>query len=218
VKDLVVARTAIPESELGEVLGNGVSRIGNQIDWARFYLARSGHLDSSKRGVWALTELGRNARLSAQDVRRIAREVNAKSSGNVPQSTIEVDGKQRESEKDETIPQHADHRGALLATIKRLPPAGFEKLCRYLLLESGFEAVTITGRSGDGGIDGHGILRVNKLVSMTVLFQCKRFDSSVSASRVRDFRGALSGRAEKGIILTTAYFTPAAEQRLVGMG
>jgi len=72
--------------------------------------------------------------------------------------------------------------------------------------------VTVTGRSGDGGIDGHGLLRVGKLVSMKVLFQCKRVTDSVGSNVVRDFRGALSGRADQGIILTTGYFTSSAEQ------
>jgi restriction system protein len=106
----------------------------------------------------------------------------------------------------------ADHRATLLNTIKALPARGFEELSRYLLLESGFEDVSVTGRSGDGGIDGHGVLRVSKLVSMKVLFQCKRYAEAVGPSVVRDFRGSLAGRAEKGIILTTGYFTSAAEQ------
>jgi restriction system protein len=96
--------------------------------------------------------------------------------------------------------------------VKALPAKGFEELCRYLLLESGFEEVTVTGRSGDEGIDGHGVLRVGKLVSMKVLFQCKRYKDSVGPAVVRDFRGSLAGRAEKGIILTTGYFTGPAEQ------
>jgi restriction system protein len=205
VKDLVTDRINITDAERAEVLKNGVSRVGNQIDWARFYLAKTGYLDSSKRGVWALTEKGRSIRLSADNVREIVRQVN---------DTGTVESKAEKSSKviDETPSHQTDHRASLLQTIKTLPPRGFEELCRYLLLESGFEEVSVTGRSGDGGIDGHGVLRVSKLVSMKVLFQCKRYAESVGPSVVRDFRGSLAGRAEKGIILTTGYFSSAAEQ------
>ena len=87
-----------------------------------------------------------------------------------------------------------------------MSPAGFERLCQRILRESGFVKVEVTGQSGDGGIDGIGVLRVN-LVSFHVLFQAKRWKSSVGASVVRDFRGAMVGRADKGLIITTASFT-----------
>ena len=80
-------------------------------------------------------------------------------------------------------------------------------MSQRLLRESGFERVIVTGKAGDGGIDGHGILQVNPFVSFTVLFQCKRYTGAVSASQVRDFRGAMMGRADKGIIITTGSFT-----------
>jgi restriction system protein len=206
VKDAMINRLRIPDEERLEVLSNGVSRVGNQIDWARFYLAKTGYLDSSKRGVWALTEKGRATRLTPEGVREVVREVNL--SAKVP----EAKGSDAAKVDDEPPLQPSDHRSTLLNTIKRLPPKGFEELCRYLLLESGFEEVTVTGRSGDDGIDGHGVLRVSKLVSMKVLFQCKRYKDSVGPAVVRDFRGSLAGRAEKGIILTTGYFTGSAEQ------
>jgi restriction system protein len=89
---------------------------------------------------------------------------------------------------------------------------GFERLCQRVLREAGFTQVVVTGRSGDGGIDGHGTLAVNPLVSFKVLFQCKRISKSVSPSQVRDFRGGMAGRADKGIILTTAAFTAEARR------
>ncbi len=196
---------AIPQHERDEVLKNGVSHVDNQIDWARFFLAKAGYLASSKRGVWALTEKGRNAQLTGEDIRQIVRSVNAASSAGVSQSNDEETG-------EETAAPFQDHRAALLNTIKSLAPKGFEELCRYLLLESGFEEVTVTGRAGDGGIDGHGVLRVSKLVSMKVMFQCKRYLDAVGPGVIRDFRGALAGRAEKGIVLTTGYFTRSAEE------
>jgi restriction system protein len=87
-----------------------------------------------------------------------------------------------------------------------------------LLRESGFEQVKVTGRAGDGGIDGFGILKVNPFVTFKVLFQCKRYKGAVSAGQVRDFRGALEGRADKGIILTTGTFTKDAEDEALREG
>lgn len=105
-----------------------------------------------------------------------------------------------------------DYREEVLATMLSLPPAGFERLAQRLLRESGFTQVVVTGQSGDGGIDGFGILQVNPLVSFKVLFQCKRYAKSVVPSQVRDFRGAMSGRADKGIIITTGTFTQEAKR------
>ncbi len=99
-----------------------------------------------------------------------------------------------------------------------LPADGFERLCQRLLRESGFESVTVTGKSGDGGLDGIGVLQVNPFVSFKVLFQCKRYSGSVTPSQVRDFRGAMMGRADKGIILTTGIFTSDAKKEAVRDG
>lgn len=99
------------------------------------------------------------------------------------------------------------YKAELLYILKSLPPEGFERICQRLLRESGFQQVIVTGKSGDGGIDGEGILQINPFVSFKILFQCKRYDKSVASSTIRDFRGAMSGRADKGIILTTGSFT-----------
>jgi restriction system protein len=76
--------------------------------------------------------------------------------------------------------------------------------------ESGFTQVEVTGRTGDGGIDGRGIARIHGLMSFHVLFQCKRYKGSVSAGEIRDFRGAMVGRADKGLFISTGTFSPAA--------
>lgn len=100
-----------------------------------------------------------------------------------------------------------DYRADLLGLLKSLRPSGFERLCQRLLRESGFQQVVVTGRTGDGGIDGYGVLALNPFVSFNVLFQCKRYNGAVTPSQIRDFRGAMMGRADKGIILTTGTFT-----------
>lgn len=106
----------------------------------------------------------------------------------------------------------------MIEVIRALPPAGFERLCQRLLREAGFAEVEVTGRSGDGGIDGNGVLQVNELVSFRVLFQCKRYQGSVGSGEIRNFRGAMSGRTDKGIILTTGTFTAEAQREAVRDG
>jgi len=108
--------------------------------------------------------------------------------------------------------EDGDYRTQLLDTLQTLPPGGFERLCQRLLREAGFEQVVVTGKSGDGGIDGHGVLVLNAFVSFRVLFQCKRYVGSVSPGHVRDFRGAMQGRADKGLILTTGSFSAEARR------
>jgi len=108
--------------------------------------------------------------------------------------------------------ENRDYRSRLLEILQSLPPAGFERLCQRLLREAGFEQVIVTGKSGDGGIDGHGILSLNAFVSFRVLFQCKRYVGSATPSQVRDFRGAMQGRADKGLVLTTGSFTSEARR------
>jgi restriction system protein len=110
-------------------------------------------------------------------------------------------------EKEEEEIEPPDHRTHLLNLIKSLPPGGFERLSQRLLRESGFQKVEVTGKTGDGGIDGVGILQVNPFVSFNVLFQCKRYQGAITPAQIRDFRGAMMGRADKGIIITTGSFT-----------
>jgi len=108
-------------------------------------------------------------------------------------------------------------RGRLLRVVKSMPAAAFERLAQRILRESGFAKVEVTGRSGDGGIDGIGVLRI-KLVSFHVLFQCKKYDDAVGAAAVRDFRGAMQGRTDKGLLITTGRFTADAKKEATRVG
>ena len=98
-------------------------------------------------------------------------------------------------------------RDELLDALLKMDPSAFERLVQRLLRESGFIQVEVTGQSGDGGIDGKGIMRLGGLLSFHVIFQCKRYKGSVTVSQVRDFRGAMVGRADKGLLITTGNFT-----------
>jgi restriction system protein len=92
-------------------------------------------------------------------------------------------------------------------SIHEISPDAFERLAKRILRESGFVQVEVTGRSGDGGIDGKGIMRLSGLLSFHVIFQCKKYKGTVTASDIRDFRGAMIGRADKGLFITTGTFT-----------
>jgi restriction system protein len=209
VTDKVIERLNIPDKEQSVILKSGQSRVYNQVHWARMYLVHGGIIDSSKRGVWTLTEDGNQINLDTFDSlafsKRMHRQyVTRKREPETPQDN--------ETAQEQSVETDFDHKATLLEVLKSLPPAGFERLCQRLLRENGFEQVTVTGRSGDGGIDGIGILQVNKFVSFTVLFQCKRYQGSVSPSQVRDFRGAMEGRADKGLLITTGTFTVEAKK------
>ena len=204
VIDHVIEKMEILDSEQEETLKGGQSRIRNQIQWARFYLVQAGIIDSSKRGIWSLTEKGLSIDTKSFDVLGTFKKIHKKFS---PGGKLKQQIKPSIVEVDEEEIEPPDHRTMLLNLIKSLPPNGFERLSQRLLRESGFQKVEVTGRTGDGGIDGVGILQVNPFVSFNVLFQCKRYQGAVTPSHVRDFRGAMQGRADKGIIITTGTFT-----------
>jgi restriction system protein len=194
---------AISDEELEEKLKTGVSRIDNMITWSKVYLVREGLVDTSDPNVWSLTEDGLKRNLADDDVHGIFKKIHH---GFV--TSRGKQGKRKSTEEQELqLEEDPSHREVLLEVLKSLPPEGFERLCQRLLRASGFIKVVVKGRSGDGGIDGEGILEINPLVSVKVIFQAKRYRDAVSPSQIRDFRGAMQGRAEKGIFITTGRFT-----------
>jgi len=214
-KAAVAEHLRLPDEVVEDRLDSGSSRFDNQVSWARYYLVRAGYIDSSRRGVWALTEKGRSVgALSDEEIKKLVQDV-ITGWGRRPKKAAEPGEGLAESLSDQAPD---DHRPRLLALLKDLPPAGFERLCQRLLREAGFEQVTVTGRSGDGGIDGIGVLELNAFVSFKVLFQCKRYSGSVGPSVVRDFRGAMMGRADKGLILTTGSFSAESRREAVRDG
>jgi restriction system protein len=176
------------------------TEIEYRLAWARTYLKKFGLIDNSVRGVWVIVPE--------------KREVETIDPLHVVRTVREIDRNARESnpsvpERDEDLPEEAhDWRSKLHQVLtKELSPDAFERLVKRMLRESGFVQVEVTGRSGDGGIDGKGIVRIGGILSFHVLFQCKRYQGSVSPSAIRDFRGALVGRADKGLFVTTGTFT-----------
>ncbi len=172
----------------------GQTEFEYRLAWTRSYFKRYSILENSSRGIWALTPEGRNlAEVNEKEVVRVVREqLRAERA-----ETNEVD------EESKTLTWQDE----LLEALMKMEPSAFERLTQRFLRESGFIQVEITGRSGDGGIDGRGIMRLGGLLSFHVIFQCKRWQGAVGAGQVRDFRGAMVGRADKGLLVTTGTFT-----------
>ena len=173
------------------------TEVGYRLAWTRTYLKKYGLLENSARGVWALTKKGR--------------EVDSVNPTVVKRYVRDLDEQAREAEVAEEDAE-LTWREELMATLLEMEPDAFERLVQRLLRESGFIQVEVTGQSGDGGIDGKGIMRVGGLLSFHVIFQCKRYQGSVGTGVVRDFRGAMVGRADKGLLITTGNFTRDAER------
>ena len=186
----------IPNDQL-EILHNptkgGMTEFEYRMMWTRTYLKKFGVVENSTRGVWSLTNTGMTLeKVNEKEVVRVVRELMKK---------------EKETTKEEEPDQQLGWQEELLDVVQKMSPDGFERLVQRMLRESGFVQVEVTGRSGDGGIDGRGIMRLGGLISFNVIFQCKKWQAMVGPSQVRDFRGAMVGRADKGLFITTGTFT-----------
>lgn len=203
IYETVAERSDIPD-EVAEIPHNpeksNQTELGYRLAWARTYLKKYGLIDNSSRGVWIIVPEKRD--VTAVD----------------PQSVVQVVREQTRKEREEASDAEnelSDESETWRAKLHRvlttqIEPDAFERLTKRLLRESGFIQVEVTGRTGDGGIDGNGIIQINGFLSFHVVFQCKRYQGSVSASHIRDFRGAMVGRADKGLMITTGSFTRSA--------
>lgn len=177
------------------------TKLNYNLAWAKTYLKKVGAIDNSKRGVWAITDQGE--RFTDADCAKVPGQVRKMFPPKKANAGTASAGEQEAP---------AEHwKDELLDQLKKMDPGGFERLSQRLLREAGFIKVEVMGRSGDGGIDGTGVLRVN-LLSFQVLFQCKRYSGSVGAGAIRDFRGAMIGRCDKGLFITTGTFTMDAQR------
>ncbi len=199
-----VYRTANIDEDVLQVTHdeNGLqSEIDYRLAWSRTYLKKYGLLDNSTRGVWSL---------SNSDI-----DISILNSDEIVQTVREQGRVQNKLPKQIRQPQLNEHldsddsswKEELLNTILNITPDAFERLAQRLLRESGFTQVEVTGKIGDGGIDGKGIVKISGFLSFHIIFQCKRYKGSVSPSQIRDFRGAMQGRADKGLFITTGTFT-----------
>ena len=196
INTAVIEIANVPAQQL-EILHNpakgGMTEFEYRMMWTRTYLKIYGVIENSARGVWALTPKGSSVdKVDQKEVVRVVRDVMKQ---------------ERKPSPEEEPNKEVEWQEELLDVLSKMTAAGFERLVQRILRESGFIQVEVTGRTGDGGIDGHGILRLGGLISFNVIFQCKKWKNAVGASQVRDFRGAMVGRADKGLFITTGTFT-----------
>jgi len=205
----VVDQEGFTEEQQQVLHGDGPqTEIGYRLAWARSYLKGMGLLVNSKRGVWSLTEEGRTVQQSEIAPRHRRYLIQYHEERRRKRVPDEEDVEASTGEKD--VDQDSDWRDQLLDALTSMKPDAFERLTQRLLREAGFISATVTGRTGDGGIDGLGVYRMS-LVSFPVFFQCKRYKGSVGSAAVRDFRGAMAGRGDKGLLITTGTFTSEAK-------
>jgi restriction system protein len=202
------------------------TELAYRLGWTRTVLRATGLLTNSSKGIWSLSETGRallndpaltNEQRGEQVDKRVSDYV---ASLNAPSHVV---GDQDDATAEpagsgpETPSQEVDWKQQLLEHLLAMAPDAFERLAGRLLREAGFDNVVVTGKTKDGGIDGRGTLRIG-LVSFPVIFQCKRYHGSVGSKEVRDFRGAMSGRVDKGLFITTGTFTAEATKEATREG
>jgi restriction system protein len=181
------------------------TEIEYRLAWARTYLKKYGILDNSDRGVWVIVPEKRHVKsVDPSAVTKAIRDEHKKNR----KEAVEKEQNLDDEPEMEILGEAESWRSTLHhLLIHEMSPEAFERLSKRILRESGFVQVEVTGRSGDGGIDGKGIMRLSGLLSFHVIFQCKKYKGTVTASEIRDFRGAMIGRADKGLFITTGTFT-----------
>lgn len=186
-----------------------MSEVEYKLMWARTYLKNFGAVESSKQGVWGLTVKGTQLLKSGKiNAKEITQFTNKKHGKDVPEvDTDDVPSEERKNWRE----QVAD-------ILFNMNAYSFEKLAQRLLRECGFSEVRVTKKSGDGGIDGTGKLRIQGIFSFNVAFQCKRYKGKVGAPEIRDFRGSLDQNIEKGVLITTGSFTQDAKEEASSPG
>jgi restriction system protein len=212
IMSLPTAVLAVPHGETSD------SEVEYRLAWSRTYLKKYGVLERTARGVWAISpNAGDLTKLDPKEVVRSVRETDKAAGvkpGTVSTKTAAygaaplLTAPEAVPDGLSDVPEEASSWNVELhKVLLGLTPAAFERLIQRLLRESGFIQVDVTGKAGDGGIDGIGIARINGFLSFQVLFQAKRYQGSVSPSQIRDFRGAMQGRTDKGLFITTGTFT-----------
>lgn len=188
IYEKIVENLKLGDSLLAIVNGKtGQSELQYNLAWVRTVLKNKGVLEKGGKGIWVLRE---NKPI----------DVNKKNNTQIK--------KEDEAEAEEEVSDSEKWKKNLIEIItEKLSPNAFERLIQRILREKGFSQVEITGKTGDGGIDGKGVAKINGILSFHIIFQCKRYKGRVSAGAIRDFRGAMIGRTDKGLFITTGYFT-----------
>jgi restriction system protein len=190
----------LTDKEAEDVHRGNTTKLSYRSAWARNYLKRLGLIESSGRAVWVLTPQGRSTKqIDRDEAKRIVKSLSGVKKATSP------DDSASDTSSEEVV--ELGWTDEMIDVLKKLEPVAFERLSQRLLRELGFNSVEVTGKSGDGGIDGVGVIKLGGVLSFHVVFQCKRYAGSVSSGAIRDFRGAMIGRADKGLFITTGTFT-----------
>lgn len=208
IEEKIIELLKLPEVELNDIHRGNTTKFAYRLAWARTYLKKYGLIENSQKGIWALTDKGlKTENIDDKVIRRfVVAEIRNNSN---------IDDPDMMEEENLSIGNEISNlhwKEELLETIKNISPDAFERLCQRLLRELGFVNVEVTQYTNDGGIDGKGVLRLGGVMSFRVVFQAKRYKESVSSPVVRDFRGAMIGRADRGIIISTGTFTREAKK------
>lgn len=203
----VISITKLSSDVIDEMHSFTMSEVEYKLMWARTYLKNYGAVENSRQGVWSLTAKG--AKLLKED------NIDTKE---IVQFTNKKRGVAVSEEDEDITAEKKSWREQITDILLNLDPYAFERLSQRLLRECGFSDVVVTKRSGDGGIDGTGKLRIKGIFSFNVAFQCKRYKGQVGAAAIRDFRGSLGTNIEKGVLITTGAFTRSAREEASSEG
>lgn len=220
---MVIKKMELPDEVVDEPhLGNvNQTELEYQLAWARTYLKNYGVITRSARSVWSLTQ-----EYSDGTKRLVAKDVIAFTTNKSFENKKHKNNKSEAQEEPDILPdddaeipdENKPWRAKLSEILLNMDPYGFERLSKRVLRECGFSQVEVTKKSGDGGIDGTGKLKINGIFSFNVAFQCKRYKGLVGAGDIRDFRGSLTTDIEKGVFITTGTFSKAAREEASNPG
>lgn len=220
IKDLQLSDEIVDESHLGS---ENQTELEYQLAWARTYLKNFEVILNSARSVWAIkSDYTAGVELDSREIIEFTKNKSIRK-----QNIFKKKGNKKVNASDDAIDENIigeypeeinPWRKQLSDVLQNMDPYGFERLAQRVLRECGFVQVEVTKKSGDGGIDGTGKLKINGIFSFNVAFQCKRYKGAVSAGDIRDFRGSLTTDIEKGVFITTGVFTKAAREEASNPG
>lgn len=203
IEEQIIKDLKLSEEQSNEIHRGTTTKLSYQLGWARYRLKKGGLIENSARAVWSLTPSGKAASANNNPL-----VIAPSQGGSDPTSDITPDSGYEEISNNSEFTWQEN----VLQILQSIDPDKFERFCQRLLRELGFTEVSITGRTGDGGIDGKGFIKIGGVLAFHIVFQCKRFKGSVSPSHIRDFRGAMVGRADKGLFITTGTFSREAKK------
>ncbi len=209
IEEAVIELLGLTDDEVEDIHKGNTSKLSYRSAWARNYLKRLGLIENSGRALWALTPEGlRTQKIDKEEAKKIVKNLSGvRKDSAVKKATLKVPDESSHSVEASEELDELTWEEELIEVLKSMDPNAFERLSQRFLRELGFVNVEVTGKTADGGIDGVGVIKIGGVLSFHVVFQCKRYTGSVSSPAIRDFRGAMVGRADKGLFITTGTFT-----------